>query len=388
MHNKKAKCISLTRTLRHALIAAALVAAHTTTAHAAIDLLKRPALQSPLAAKSMLLGITLAGNRIVAVGERGIAVYSDDQGATWNQASVPVSVTLTAVRFADPTTGWAVGHDGVILITTDGGKSWRKQFDGDAANPLVLRELEDRVKALEAGLEKMPAKDRATAEATLETARNALEDAKAGAEFGPARPLFGLLISDTSHVTAIGSFGQIFHSADAGKTWESWGARIENSEGFHYNDITRLSDGALLIAGEAGKLRRSRNNGASWETLDTGYPGHLYGAVAFPASKVLITYGFAGNLFKSGDDGKTWTPLPRLTQKPLIGGVVLPDGTLLLLDRDRRVLISRDQGGTFTLAKSPVGRPIAAALPVPFKDKILVTGVGGSTLLSIDSTAH
>jgi hypothetical protein len=38
-------------------------------------------------------------------------------GRQWRQASVPVSVTLTAVSFATPQLGWAVGHAGVVLHT-------------------------------------------------------------------------------------------------------------------------------------------------------------------------------------------------------------------------------------------------------------------------------
>lgn len=388
MHSKKNQTSPLIQAIRHSLLVTALLAAHVPGAHAAIDLLKQPALQSPLAAKGMLLGIAMAGERIVAVGDRGIAVYSDDGGANWKQAVVPVSVTLTAVKFASKEHGWAIGHDGVILATHDGGKSWQKQFDGNTANPLVLKELETRVKALELKRDKASSRDRAAADTALEAAGNALEDAKAGAEFGPSRPLFGLWVGDESTVVTVGSFGQIFHTADGGKTWESWGSRIDNPEGFHYNNIARQSDGALLISGEAGKLRRSRDNGATWETIDTGYSGHLYGTVAFPENKVLVTYGFAGNFFRSTDDGKSWTALPRLTQKALVGSVILADGTLLLLDRERRILVSHDQGASFTLAKLPTGRPIAAVLPTPLKDKIIFTGVGGSSLLSTDSIKY
>ncbi len=55
------------------------------------DPLEVPAFASAKAARSMLLGVAQAGPRLVAVGERGIIVYSDDQGQSWTQASVPVS---------------------------------------------------------------------------------------------------------------------------------------------------------------------------------------------------------------------------------------------------------------------------------------------------------
>ncbi len=53
---------------------------------------------------------TKAGNRLVAVGERGIVLLSDDAGLNWKQVDVPVSVTLTGVQFVSPMKGWAIGH--------------------------------------------------------------------------------------------------------------------------------------------------------------------------------------------------------------------------------------------------------------------------------------
>ncbi|MDO6748847.1 WD40/YVTN/BNR-like repeat-containing protein, partial [Gilvimarinus sp. 1_MG-2023] len=103
----------------------------TTTALAQwVDPLQTPAQTSAKAHTALLLDITQAGERLVAVGAFGHILYSDDQGASWQQAQVPVSVTLTAVSFADARHGWAVGHDGIILATEDGGLNWRKQLDG------------------------------------------------------------------------------------------------------------------------------------------------------------------------------------------------------------------------------------------------------------------
>ncbi|MFI4940022.1 MAG: WD40/YVTN/BNR-like repeat-containing protein, partial [Burkholderiales bacterium] len=88
------------------------------------DPLEQPARFSAIAARAMLPGVAKAGARLVAVGEHGIIVYSDNRGQSWTQAKVPVSVTLTAVQFPDAKDGWAVGHDGVVLSSTDGGQSW------------------------------------------------------------------------------------------------------------------------------------------------------------------------------------------------------------------------------------------------------------------------
>jgi photosystem II stability/assembly factor-like uncharacterized protein len=49
-----------------------------------------------------LLGAARAGERLVAVGQRGHILYSDDSGNAWQQAAVPVSADLNAVSFLRP----------------------------------------------------------------------------------------------------------------------------------------------------------------------------------------------------------------------------------------------------------------------------------------------
>jgi len=104
------------------------------------DVLDAPSMKTNLAAKSLLLDVASAGERIVAVGERGHIIYSDDQGANWTQADVPVSVSLTSVYFSNATHGWAVGHGAIVLHTSDAGETWVKQFDGNKANQEVINQ--------------------------------------------------------------------------------------------------------------------------------------------------------------------------------------------------------------------------------------------------------
>src|SRR3546814_9158629 len=61
------------------------------------DPLDAPAITSALAEHGLINGLARAGKRLVAVGERGHILYSDDQANTWQQASVPVRSALTAV---------------------------------------------------------------------------------------------------------------------------------------------------------------------------------------------------------------------------------------------------------------------------------------------------
>ena len=102
------------------------------------DLVFQPALERLDLPAQALLDIALAGERLVAVGHAGLIITSDDNGHSWEQASVPVSATLTALHFPTPQQGWAVGHGGVILHSADAGSSWTLQLDGYRTNETWL----------------------------------------------------------------------------------------------------------------------------------------------------------------------------------------------------------------------------------------------------------
>ena len=101
------------------------------------DGLDVPAAKSPLAARALINGLAQAAERLVAVGQRGHVLLSDDQGKSWRQAEVPSSSDLVAVAFATPTQGWAVGHDGIVLRSADAGASWTRVLDGRQAGALM-----------------------------------------------------------------------------------------------------------------------------------------------------------------------------------------------------------------------------------------------------------
>ena len=71
-----------------------------------------------------MTALALAGERIVAAGERGRILVSADGGGTWTVAATPTHHTLTSLHFADARNGLATGHQGVLLRSRDGGVTW------------------------------------------------------------------------------------------------------------------------------------------------------------------------------------------------------------------------------------------------------------------------
>lgn len=337
----------------------------------AAEPLDTPARVSARAHQSLLTGVALAGKRLVAVGERGIAVYSDDQGASWTQARVPVSVMLTALQFITPSRGWAVGHDGAVLGTEDGGATWKRRFDGGQANKLMLEGARRMVAAARVAAGNNTSGPAADA---LAAAENALGDIEAAVKFGPSRPLLAVWFRNQQEGYVAGAYGQLFRTLDGGATWESLATRTGNLESLHYNAIAQGRGNTLLLAGEGGKVYRSADSGNTWKVADTGYKGHLYGVLA--AGDALVAYGFGGNAFRSVDDGATWQALPRVVQRSLVAGAALPDGSLLLAAQDGRLLRSTDQGKTFAIVQPQAGEPVAA-MALSGGGKAVLAGAGG-----------
>jgi len=67
--------------------------------------------------------VYLSPTRLIACGTNAI-LKSDDGGLTWNALSVSVPNLLYALTFKDAMNGYAVGTNGLVYQTTDGGDNW------------------------------------------------------------------------------------------------------------------------------------------------------------------------------------------------------------------------------------------------------------------------
>lgn len=289
----------------------------------------------PKADQAIITDITRAGNGAVAVGERG-HVFLIDASGSWKQVQVPTRSMLTNVYALDSYV-WAVGHDEVILHSSDAGNHWVRQHVNTDA-------------------------------------------------FGP---LLDVLFVDPQRGFAIGTEGTLLASSDGGQTWETGlitdrvkpGAEVpapgatdaaddeeslvasddigEDETPPHLNAIVRTSAG-LLVVGESGAGYRSEDQGASWERFELPYSGSMFGAVVLDDDSV-IAFGLRGKAFQSTDLGRNWQELQSGTDAGLMGGAAVPGG--------RAVLV----GGSGTVLTFQSGSP--ALKPFQYADGGLLGGV-------------
>ena len=323
----------------------------------ATDFAFSPAIEFADITRMQLLDITVAGERLVAVGERGLIMVSDDDGASWQQAKVPISATLAAVSFPTATLGWAVGHSGIILHSTDGGSNWQLQFDGNAAAKGYAQYALENMERLQQAFDLLESTaevgsvELGDLEYALEDAIFAEEDARAALETGPADPFLDVLFLDADTGIAVGAYGMIYRTSDRGKTWVLGAAHIENIDRFHYYALAVDNRGRVYLSGEAGLLYFSEDRGSTWSRVVEIYDGSLFGLVC--EGQYVIAFGLRGNIFRSADQGLSWVSIDSPNEYSLYGGTTLPDGGIVLLGGGGNVLQSDDSGASFRAYSHP-----------------------------------
>ena len=244
---------------------------------------------APLAVKSPLLDVISADSRLIAVGERGHVLLSDNDGLHWNQVGVPTQSLLTAISFGSDDQGVVVGHDTTILFTEDKGTHWQRVYYDS--------ELE--------------------------------------------QPLFDVWLSGEKQGVAIGAYGLYLQTHDGGRSWAQSELVFELQEDAHNNSDDDLPpdfhlysikqiNGILFIVGEAGTLYRSSNSGKSWQSLASPYRGTYYGVTEVNGGDVLI-YGLQGHCYLSRDSGESWQQIDTGTRSSLVNGLQLTDGRIMLV---------------------------------------------------------
>ena len=311
--------------------------------------LNKPALMTPRASAGLINSIARAGARLVAVGEHGWILLSDDNGRSWRQARSPTSVTLTHVVFLNASTGWALGQMGAVLRTQDGGETWHRQLDGIAANAMTLA-------AAQADLAAKGANDTTTAN---------LQAAEALAGGGPSVPFLSLIALSRQNLLLVGGFGLAMVSHDGGASWTSAADAVANPQALHLYGLAQQR-GTIFIAGEQG-LCLNGPPGGPYNPVNTPFSGTFFGALAAPAGQLFL-YGLQGTILRSTNAGATWQNLNTGTGAGIDAAVPLADGRVLFGDVAGDLLLFSGAG----IASTHADEPVAALVQAP--DGAIIAG--------------
>jgi photosystem II stability/assembly factor-like uncharacterized protein len=307
------------------------------------DVLDTPAMRSPLASGSVLLGLARAASRVIAVGQRGHVLFSDDAGAKWTQAEVPVSSDLVAVSAPTPAAAWAVGHDGVILHSTDAGGRWVRQLDGRALGDVLVPYY------------------------TRSGDAKWLAEAKRFAAQGAENPFLDVCFPDERTGYVVGAFGLALRTGDGGASWEPLMHAIENPKGLHLYGVRSFGD-EIYVVGEQGLALKLDRDSGRFLALTLPYQGTLFGVTG--QERAVVAYGLRGNVVRSVDGGRNWAAVPTGLGVGLTAGTVDERGRIVLVSQAGHVLVSTDSGASFSPVK--VERPFPAAAVVSAEAGVLV----------------
>lgn len=246
--------------------------------------------------------ITQAGDRLVTAGALGEIFYSDDKGVHWTQAKVgrDRQALIVDMAFApDRKTGFAVGHEGWILRTRDGGGTWEEMaFSEKNGEPLM-------------SVARLPSGDWIT----------------------------------------VGAFGRALESKDGGQSWQpmTLPADVEDK---HLNHIASSADSQhWLIVGERGLILKSDDAGSTWQTEPPFYNGSFYNAMPAKGDGWLV-YGMRGHVFLQAAPGAPWTKSEVPAPISFFGHAQEQDGTIVLVGQGSMLGLSKDGGKSFTLQRA------------------------------------
>ena len=255
-----------------------------------------------------------------AVGDQGVIANSTNGGATWTAQASGVTDDLRGVSFVDAQHGWAVGHSPdtpttlllptpVILATTDGGAHWLTQtaplpYDAELRGVVFADAAHGwAVGTILGDVHRTASVILATTDGGA-TWKRQLAYLAPQDENVPEGVLTAIACSDARHLIAVGldDLGcEIFRSADGGATWTGLSRAATSSLGY-----PRLSGVAMAGAargwpvGEcpdgSGIVLETTNGGATWHRQSVGaqvdavsFASPTHGWVAGVNANILTT---------------------------------------------------------------------------------------------------
>ncbi|MBI4489368.1 MAG: hypothetical protein HY694_09810 [Deltaproteobacteria bacterium] len=193
-----------------------------------------------------------------AVGYDGTILHTSDGGQTWNLQASKVAVPLSSVAFIDAKTGWAVGYGGTILHTSDGGQTWNLQA----------------------------------------SKRN---------EY-----LYSFTFVDAKMGWVVGDRGTILHTSDGGQTWILQASKTPD----WLSSVAFVDAKTGWAAGDSGTILRTIDSGQTWNPQASSSKNPLH-SVAFVDAKTGWAVGDRGTILHTSDGGQTWNTQASKVAVPL-----------------------------------------------------------------------
>ncbi len=260
----------------------------------------------------------------IAVGGMGAIVRSDDAGANWQRATLPGKPFLVDATVCPDGHFYTIEKtDGIWSLQTDG--SWSRKTLPEMTEPQAVT-------------------------------------------------------CDSSNVLWVtGGFSSIFHSNDAGDSWESWSL----DEDLYLTTIQFTDDRHGVVTGEFGTVLVSADSGSSWERAEN-LPGDFYPQSAYFSDRTSgWVVGLNGTIWATEDNAQSWRQITTGFNIPLYGVTGTGD-TLVAVGENTTILFHRPGDSSWNLLESAMQTRTYLRAVTAVDDHQFVTAGGGGALFTIN----
>lgn len=277
-----------------------------------------------------------------AVGQNGTILHTIDGGRTWTAQASGWDYDLTAISLWDEQTGYIVGNEyvtnafvGIILKTTDGGGSWQTQ----ASNVAPSADFAGSPVAIQC------------VDATTVVAVGDCVD------LGPCSPV-------------------IVRTTDGGTHWTT--QHVPMLYVLSAVSFPTVSMGYAIGGGQGGgTLLKTTDGGGTWVLHTTGIQGGR--SLVFPEPTTGYTLGAEGTILKTTDGGTTWGRQYTGTTQAL-HAVYFLDSQLGYAVGDRGTVLHTRDGGTTWKAQASGTTQTLRSVSFPDSRTGYAVGDGGTII--------
>lgn len=289
----------------------------------------------------------------IVSGYSGLILKTTDAGKTWIQKTSGVTTNLWYIDFVSADTGYIVGTGATVLKTTDAGETWvNKSISGATASFSKVHFVNPSTGYV------------GTSNSTFGYLAKTTDFGNTWvkvASYPGTGTVYGLCFTDVNTGYVSDNTCTMYKTTDAGATWTSAG---KLSSGTLYEiRFADANNGA--VCGSRGEVFVTTNAGAVWTKTQNPYNTSLYALGLQLPSKRLVAAGNSGVISTSTDWGATWTmcsvsPTVQLMKRihfvnPNTGYTV--GGSAVASDSLGEVLKTTNGGSTWTkLAFNPKTR--------------------------------
>lgn len=301
-------------------------------------------LPNPIFTNNNLVSLDFADvNHGWAVGQNGMIIATVNGGTSWTIQPAGITGYFSGVSFANTQEGWAVAGN-VVLHTTNGGQTWSQQtvpantwlYDVQFINAQVgwgAGSQENIIFTNNGGQ-------------TWTTLRGGT-----GSQFSD--PLWSVDFADPVHGVAVGN-GAVISSSDGGQTW------VRPANDFHSvsNRLFALDAQHVWSANAGAEILYSINGGELWarSTLYTATATSQVTDVVFRDAQngwATVNDGPPGFIYRTTNGGQTWQNVGAPATAALSAIAVVDSQTLVAAGNNGTILRSIDNGATWVTVTSP-----------------------------------